>query len=265
MLEESLKKIEEKDLEELISKINILTDIANELKLVIDAVGEQMILNSAEIAEKLGSVASEIAVDKTVELVRELNKSGDKLIALLKAVKDLDERAVYSLIDLANFSKLMQDVLTENMLTRNAEMLERLGRLLSEIDNEKIIAKLDRLLKVLEKVEEEKLEKIVLTVSMLDERAIDIIAKLDDKAIDVLEKSIGMLKTKEMKRIIDSLSDKKVLRVLDAMLYSVKETDFRKPEVKVGLFGAVNLLRDPDIQKLLGAMVTLAKNFQRNL
>ena len=265
MLEESLKKVEEKDLEELISKINIIADLANELKLMLDAVGEQTIVSGAEMFEKLGAVTSEISTEKTVELARELNKNADKLLALLKAVDGLDERAVYSLIDLANFSKLMQDVLTEDMIVRNAEMLERLARLIPRIDDEKMISKLERLVKSLESVDEGKLEKLISALSMLDERALDILAKLDSNAIETLEKSIEMLKTKEMKLILDSLSDKKVLKTLDALLYAVKETDFRKPEVKVGAFGAIGLLRDPDMQKLLGAMVTLAKNFQRNL
>ena len=265
MPEELLKKVEKKSLEELIFRIDIIADLANELKLMLDAINERTVINSAEMFEKVGTVINEISTEKTIELVRELNKNADKLLTLLKALNGLNEQSIPLLIDLANFLKLIQDVLTEDMVIRNTEMLERLVRLISKINDEKIISKLERLINSLKNVDEKKLEKLISILSMLDEKTLDILTKLDSNAIEILEKFIDMLKTKEMKLMLDSLFDKSVLKTLNALLIAVKETDFKKPEIKVGVLNAIGLLKDPDMQKFLGAMVTLAKNFRRNL
>jgi hypothetical protein len=62
--------------------------------------------------------------------------------------------------------------------------------------------------------------------------------------------------------MVEKMSDQKVLGLLEGVLDAAAEVDTESPP-KVGLMGAVKELKDEDVQKTLGILLSIAKKMPR--
>ncbi len=79
---------------------------------------------------------------------------------------------------------------------------------------------------------------------------------LDEESVEVAMKNIELLLT------VALATDERTIKVVEKLVEAFKETEDFQP---VGMVAALKALRDPDVQKALGFLLTFAKNFGKKL
>ena len=80
---------------------------------------------------------------------------------------------------------------------------------------------------------------------------------IDEKSVEIAEKNLELILT------IAASTDEETIRTVEKLVESFKETERFEPVG--GLMGLISALRDPDVQKSLGYVFSILKNFGRKI
>lgn len=234
-----LTKEQEVYVQELKEKLAFFADLANTLKLFTDVFTESMVERLSQTFEYLIEAGEVLSSKNTLSLLKSLDKNSAKLEKFLITFSRLDDRVIDNLFDLLNLAVLMTDTLTEDMIDRNVKIISKLGDLFEKLANEENFQKLEKLLEILN--------------------------KLNLSTIGLLSKKADVLNSPEFREILESVTDKKTLKLASAATKSLAKTDFSSPSTKFTLLRVFKIMKKPEIRKTLETLFDMAEEFQKNL
>ncbi|MDA8156853.1 MAG: DUF1641 domain-containing protein [Actinomycetota bacterium] len=202
-----------------------------------DGLTDTMVNKNAAMASTLGEIASEAASPEILDTVREVKK-----IHRAGKVKDL--------FDLTDTIAFMLNSTTEKMIERNAVVMEKLYAMADEAAAPETLAALKTLKELQRSGNLDKLAEAAYMISFMTNAATD---SMVQRMASFVSAFVEEVSTPDVTDILRNTTK--------CVLSTIAQFSHEPP--KKGLGNVISTMRDPEVQKGMIFMATLAKNMQK--